>query len=168
MEKPASAAPPVPQDLRAAPELDDLDRRLLALLRENSRTTNQALSERLGIAPSTCLARMKNLQRTGVIRRFTVEVDPRALGRGIEALISVRLRAGARHLMSSFSDGLKEVPEVSQFFFLAGADDFLIHVVARDTDHIRQFVLEHLSSNPVVAATQTSLVFEHVHGSAEL
>ncbi|MGQ1838592.1 Lrp/AsnC family transcriptional regulator [Kocuria turfanensis] len=156
-----------PQDLRPAPELDELDRRLLALLRENARMTNQALSEALGVAPSTCLARMKNLQRTGVIRRFTVEVEPRAIGRSIEALISVRLRPGARHLMSAFGEGLKSVPEVSQFFFLAGTDDFLIHVTARDTDHIRQFVLEHLSSNQAVAATQTSLVFEHVQGSVE-
>ncbi|KLU09923.1 Lrp/AsnC family transcriptional regulator [Kocuria sp. SM24M-10] len=156
-----------PQDLRPGPELDELDRRLLALLRENARMTNQALSEALGVAPSTCLARMKNLQRTGVIRRFTVEVEPRAIGRSIEALISVRLRPGARHLMSAFGEGLRSVPEVSQFFFLAGADDFLIHVTARDTDHIRQFVLEHLSSNQAVAATQTSLVFEHVQGSVE-
>ncbi|MGQ1795760.1 AsnC family transcriptional regulator [Kocuria sp. CNJ-770] len=156
-----------PQDLRPGPELDELDRRLLALLRENARMTNQALSETLGVAPSTCLARMKNLQRTGVIRRFTVEVEPRAIGRSIEALISVRLRPGARHLMSAFGEGLRSVPEVSQFFFLAGADDFLIHVTARDTDHIRQFVLEHLSSNQAVAATQTSLVFEHVQGSVE-
>lgn len=156
-----------PQDLRPAEELDELDRRLLTLLRENSRMTNQALSEALGVAPSTCLARMKNLQRTGVIRRFTVDVDPRALGRSIEALISVRLRPGARHLMSAFGEGLRTVPEVSQFFFLAGADDFLIHVTARDTDHIRQFVLEHLSSNQAVATTQTSLVFEHVQGSLE-
>lgn len=155
------------QDLRPGPELDELDRRLLALLRENARMTNQALSETLGVAPSTCLARMKNLQRTGVIRRFTVEVEPRAIGRSIEALISVRLRPGARHLMSAFGEGLRSVPEVSQFFFLAGADDFLIHVTARDTDHIRQFVLEHLSSNQAVAATQTSLVFEHVQGSVE-
>ncbi|MFC4904376.1 Lrp/AsnC family transcriptional regulator [Kocuria oceani] len=155
------------QDLRPGPELDELDRRLLALLRENARMTNQALSEALGVAPSTCLARMKNLQRTGVIRRFTVEVEPRAIGRSIEALISVRLRPGARHLMSAFGEGLRSVPEVSQFFFLAGADDFLIHVTARDTDHIRQFVLEHLSSNQAVAATQTSLVFEHVQGSVE-
>jgi DNA-binding Lrp family transcriptional regulator len=156
-----------PQDLRPAPALDELDRRLLALLRENARMTNQALSEALGVAPSTCLARMKNLQRTGVIRRFTVEVEPRAIGRSIEALISVRLRPGARHLMSAFGEGLRSVPEVSQFFFLAGTDDFLIHVTARDTDHIRQFVLEHLSSNQAVAATQTSLVFEHVQGSVE-
>ncbi|MFI7579524.1 Lrp/AsnC ligand binding domain-containing protein [Kocuria kalidii] len=157
-----------PQDPRPRDELDDLDRRLLALLRDNSRMTNQALSEALGVAPSTCLARMKGLQRSGVIRRFTVDVDPRALGRTIEALISVRLRPGARHLMSAFGEGLKSVPEVSQFFFLAGSDDFLIHVTARDTDHIRQFVLEHLSSNQAVAATQTSLVFEHSQGSSEL
>jgi DNA-binding Lrp family transcriptional regulator len=156
---------PGPQDLRPAHELDDLDRRLLGLLRENARATNQALSEALGVAPSTCLARMKALQRAGVIRRFTVEVDPKALGQALEALISVRLRPGARQQMAAFGESLKTVPEVSQFFFLAGADDFLIHVVARDTEHIRQFVLEHLSSNPVVAATQTSLVFEHVQGS---
>ncbi len=159
---------PPSQDLRPVPELDALDRQLLGLLRQNSRMTNQALSEALGVAPSTCLARMKGLQRSGVIRRFTVEVDPRALGQNIEALISVRMRAGARHLMAAFGEGLKKVPEVSQFFFLAGADDFLIHVTARDTDHIRQFVLEHLSSNPAVAATQTSLVFEHVQGPPEL
>lgn len=168
MEKMTRPTRPAPQDPRPRDELDDLDRRLLALLRENSRMTNQALSEALGVAPSTCLARMKGLQRSGVIRRFTVEVDPRALGRTIEALISVRLRPGARHLMSAFGEGLKSVPEVSQFFFLAGSDDFLIHVTARDTDHIRQFVLEHLSSNHAVAATQTSLVFEHVQGTVEL
>lgn len=168
MEKVTPPTRAAPQDRRPRDELDDLDRRLLALLRENARMTNQALSEALGVAPSTCLARMKGLQRSGVIRRFTVEVDPRALGSTIEALISVRLRPGARHLMSAFGEGLRSVPEVSQFFFLAGSDDFLIHVTARDTDHIRQFVLEHLSSNQAVASTQTSLVFEHVQGSVQI
>jgi DNA-binding Lrp family transcriptional regulator len=153
---------PAPQDLHPSHQMDDLDRRLLTLLLSNARMTNQALSEVLGVAPSTCLARMKALQRAGIIRRFTVEVDPKAVGRPIEALISVRLRPGARQQMAAFGEGLKKVPEVSQFFFIGGADDFLIHVTARDTDHIRQFVLEHLSSNPVVASTQTNLVFEHV------
>jgi len=159
---------PGPQDLRPAHDLDDLDRRLLGLLRENARATNQALSEALGVAPSTCLARMKALQRAGVIRRFTVEVDPKALGQALEALISVRLRPGARQQMAAFGESLKTVPEVSQFFFLGGVDDFLIHVRVRDTEHIRQFVLEHLSSNPIVAATQTSLIFEHVRGAQGL
>ena len=164
VEKVTRITQPSPQDRRRPYELDDLDRRLLELLRANARMTNQALSENLGVAPSTCLARMKTLQRAGVIRRFTIEVDPKASGQTIEALISVRLRPGARPQMAAFGENLKKVPEVTQFFFVGGVDDFLIHVVTRDTDHIRQFVLEHLSSNPIVAATQTSLIFEHVTG----
>ncbi|RJN32480.1 Lrp/AsnC family transcriptional regulator [Nesterenkonia natronophila] len=157
-----------PKKLQQEHELDHIDRRLLELLRNDARMTNQALSENLGVAPSTCLARVKALQQAGVIRRFTVEVDPRALGRGIEALISVRLRPGARQQMAAFGETLKNVPEVTQYFFVGGMDDFLIHVTARDTDHIRQFVLEHLSADPVVATTHTSLVFEHVSGLASL
>jgi DNA-binding Lrp family transcriptional regulator len=157
-----------PKKLQQGYELDHIDRRLLELLRNDARMTNQALSEALGVAPSTCLARVKALQQAGVIRRFTVDVDPRALGRGIEALISVRLRPGARQQMAAFGETLKNVPEVTQYFFVGGMDDFLIHVTARDTDHIRQFVLEHLSADPVVATTQTSLVFEHVAGLASL
>lgn len=155
-----------PRNIRSMPALDDIDRRLLSLLRDNARATNQALADALGVAPSTCMARMKALRKAGVIQRFTIDVDPQSLGQGIQALISVRLRPGARHMMAAFGEELKKVPEVSQFFFLGGADDFLIHVLARDTDHIRQFVLDHLSSNPVVAGTQTNLVFEHARGPA--
>ncbi|PTT70384.1 Lrp/AsnC family transcriptional regulator [Arthrobacter sp. HMWF013] len=151
-----------PKKLRSP--LDDLDRKLLALLTENARSTNQALSEALGIAPSTCLSRLKALKDTGVISRFTIDVDTVALGRSLQAMVSVRLRPGARHLMTAFGEELRTMPEISQFFVLGGADDFLIHITARDTEHIRQFVLEKLSSNPAVAGTQTSLVFEHSRG----
>jgi DNA-binding Lrp family transcriptional regulator len=148
---------------RAASE--DIDQKLLNLLAENSRQTNQALSERLGLAPSTCLARIKALKESGVIKRFTIEVDPEAMGMPLQALVSVRLRPGARHLMSAFGKELRDLPEIKQFFVLGGADDFLIHITARNTEHIRQFVLEHLSSNPAVAGTQTNLVFEHGRGT---
>lgn len=147
------------------PQLDDVDRRLLALLAANSRQTNQALADSLGLAPSTCLARLKALRDSGIIKRFTIDVDPEAIGRPLQALVSVRLRPGARHLMSAFGQELRRMPEISQFFVLGGADDFLIHITARDTEHIRQFVLEHLSSNQAVAGTQTSLVFEHTKGT---
>ncbi|MEO9248317.1 winged helix-turn-helix transcriptional regulator [Citricoccus nitrophenolicus] len=85
-----------PQDLRSYRDLDRIDRRLLELLRDNARMTNQALSDALGVAPSTCLACMKRLQQAGGIRRLTIDVDPQALGPSIDALISVRLRPGAR------------------------------------------------------------------------
>lgn len=149
------------------PELDQLDRALVRLLAANSRQTNQALAEALGIAPSTCLARLKALKSSGVIERFTIDVDPASLGMPLQALVSVRLRPGARHLMTGFSEDLRKVPEIKQFFVLGGSEDFLVHITARDTEHIRQFVLEHLSSNPAVAGTQTSLVFEYGRGETQ-
>lgn len=146
--------------------LDEVDQRLLDMLSSNSRQTNQSLSEALRLAPSTCLSRLKALKESGVIKRFTIEVDPEAMGLPLQALVSVRLRPGARHLMNAFGKELGDLPEIKQFFVLGGADDFLIHITARNTEHIRQFVLEHLSSNPAVAGTQTNLVFEHGRGKA--
>lgn len=99
-----------------------------------------------------------------MIKRFTIEIDSEAVGLPLQALVSVRLRPGARHLMNAFGKDLRELPEIKQFFVLGGADDFLIHILAKNTEHIRQFVLDHLSANPAVAGTQTNLVFEHGHG----
>lgn len=82
---------PVSAEIKRA-QLDELDRKLLRLLSENSRRTNNSLAEELGIAPSTCLARLNQLRDTGVISRFTIEVDPQVLGRELEALIFVRIR----------------------------------------------------------------------------
>ncbi|TAP39562.1 Lrp/AsnC family transcriptional regulator [Arthrobacter sp. S39] len=141
--------------------LDDIDLRLLGMLSANARQTNQSLAEALGLAPSTCLARIKGLKRAGIIKRFTIEVDTEMMGMPLQALVSVRLRPGARHLMNAFGQELRDLPEIKQFFVLGGADDFVLHIVAENTDHIRQFVIDHLSSNPAVAGTQTNLVFEH-------
>jgi len=136
-------------------------------LAKNSRRTNNSLAEELGIAPSTCLARLNALRDSGVISRFTIEVDPAVLGRELEALIFVKIRPGARHLMSNFANDMRSKPGVRQLFFLGGADDFVLHVAVRNSSDVRQFVLDNLSANPAVATTQTSLVFEHGHGSGE-
>lgn len=145
-------------------ELDDVDRGLLRMLTANSRRTNNSLAEELGIAPSTCLARMNALRESGVIRKFTLDLDPEVLGHALEALIFVRIRAGARHLMSSFAEEIRGKAGVMQLFFLGGTDDFVIHVAVKDSNDVRQFVLDNLSANPAVASTQTSLVFEHTRG----
>lgn len=148
-------------------QLDELDRRLLSLISENSRRTNNSLAEELGIAASTCLARLNGLRDSGVISRFTIEVNPQVLGRELEALIFVKIRPGARHLMATFASEMRSKPGVQQLFFLGGADDFVLHIAVRNSADVRQFVLDNLSANPAVATTQTSLVFEHSHGTDE-
>lgn len=141
--------------------LDDIDRRIVELLHENARVPNVELARAVGVSPSTCLARVRSLRERGVIVRYTAEINPVALGFTLQALVSVRIRPGARHLMEQISDELRREPEVAQLFFLGGTEDFLIHVRVRDSEHVRQFVLKNLSANPAVALTETNLVFEH-------
>lgn len=141
--------------------LDAVDRRLVDLLRDDARMPNARLAEEVGLAPSTCLARVRALVAAGVITGFHAAVDPRALGLGLEALISVSIRSGARQTIAAFSAEVGALPEVTQVYFLGGAEDFILDVATRDSDHLREFVLEHLSSHPSVASTRTSVVFEH-------
>ncbi|HEX6954945.1 MAG TPA: Lrp/AsnC family transcriptional regulator, partial [Agromyces sp.] len=120
--------------------LDDVDRQIIARLHENARIPNVDLARAVGVSPSTCLARVRALRERGVITRYTAEINPAALGYTLQALISVRIRPGARHLMEQISDELRAEPEVAQLFFLGGSEDFLIHVRVRDSEHVRQFV----------------------------
>jgi DNA-binding Lrp family transcriptional regulator len=141
--------------------LDEVDRRILALLRDDARIPNARLAEATGLAPSTCLARVRALVDAGVIAGFHAQVDPRALGFGLEALISVNIKSGARQTIASFAAEVRALPEVTQVYFLGGAEDFILDVATRDSDHLREFVVENLSSHPSVASTRTSVVFEH-------
>jgi len=75
----------------------------------------------------------------------------------------VTLRAGARANLATFMKQMEEHPQVIQVFFLGGAEDFIVHVAVQDSDAIREFVLEQLSSNASVANTRTNIVFDHFH-----
>jgi DNA-binding Lrp family transcriptional regulator len=145
-------------------KLDDIDTRIVTTLRREGRLPNNALADKVGIAASTCLTRLRSLVERGVIAGFHAEVDPAWIGRPIQAMIAVRLRADARGAINEFADRVAGMDEVLNVFFLAGADDFHVHVAARDTDDLRMFVVDHLSSAPEVALTETNLIFEHKRG----
>ena len=156
-----------PKDGRA-PQIDDVDRRILNTLHDDARIPNSALAEAVGIAPSTCHVRLRRLQDIGVIRGFYTDVDPVAIGRPLQAMISVSLQSNARGRIRHFISEIRKLPQVIDVYFLAGADDFILHVAARDTDDLRAFVVENLNADPDVAGTQTSLIFEHLRGGAPL
>ena len=142
--------------------LDELDTKLVELLRANGRMPNSRLAELVGIAQSTCISRVRSLEDRGVITAYTARISPAALGLSLQALISVSIKSGARHGIQAFSDEIRGLPEVVELFFLGGAEDFVIHVATRDSDHLREFVVSNLSAHLSVASTRTSIVFEHV------
>lgn len=104
----------------------------------------------------------------GVIRGFHADIDPAAIGLPLQAMVSVSLQSGARGKIRTFVQQIRTKPQVIDVYFLAGADDFIIHVAARDTEDLRSFVVDNLNADADVAGTQTSLIFEHLRGASPL
>jgi DNA-binding Lrp family transcriptional regulator len=146
------------------PLLDDIDRAILELLAADARITNQLLAERVGVAPSTALNRLRALRERGVIRGFHAELDLAALGRPLQALIAVRLAVHAREQIDAFTSAIRQLPGVLMVFHLAGATDYLVWVAARDAQDLREFVVDHLATHSAVAHAETSLIYEHSRG----
>jgi DNA-binding Lrp family transcriptional regulator len=150
-----------PKDVR----LDDVDRAILRALADDARISNKALAERAGIAQSTCLARVRALQESGVIRGYHADIDPHALGHDLEAMIAIRLQPHARNALGEVVATLARRPEVLDVYFVAGANDFLLHVATSSTDELRRLVADHLNRDPAIAGTETALIFEHTRAA---
>ena len=142
-------------------EFDRADQLLLQALQEDARSSYKELAARTGLAPSSCLARVRSLRARGVISGFRAELDLRQLGRTLEALIAIRLRAPARALQEPFERSLLALPETLALFSLAGPDDYLLHVALAEPEQLRAFVRDRLSGRSEIAQLQTSLVYAH-------
>ena len=145
-------------------ELDRVDRALLQALSRNARASGAALASEVGVAESTVSLRLRRLQSLGTVRGYRVEVDLASLGVSLQALIAVRLVKHDRSEIDAFRAQVPHLPGVLAVYHMAGADDYLLHVAARDAEQLRQFVLDHLTGHPAVAHTETNLIFEHVDG----
>mgnify|MGYP001815047052 CR=1 FL=1 len=143
------------------PYLDRTDRAILGLLQHDARLTNKELAARVGIAQSTCSERVRRLERTGVFRGFHAEVDLASLGVGLQAMIAVRLQRHERSQVDRFRAQAESLPEVVAFYHMAGSDDFLVHVIVRDSDHLRDIAMGAFTSQPDVTHIETSIIFEH-------
>jgi len=146
----------------AVPRLDEVDERILWTLAADARIPNNRLAAAVGVAPSTCLTRVRALEDAGIIRGYRADVDVAGLGFAIEAMVSVRVHAAARHELRDFAKRLLRVPVVQDVSFLAGDKDFLVHIACTSTEQLRDFVADELSGDPAVATTQTNIVFERL------
>lgn len=142
--------------------LDDTDLVILQELSRDARMPNNLLASRAGIAPSTCLGRVRALQESGVIRGFHADIDPTMLGLRITAMISVMVHPESRNAMLDSAQALRTLPGVQGVFVLGGTPDILVHVVSDSVETLRDFVAEHLGSNATFSSTQTNIVFQHL------
>lgn len=140
--------------------MDELDSVIVQELQRDARQTNRELARHLGIAPSTCLERVRLLRARGVIRGYHAEIDPAALNRRIEAFISTRIRPLSRDVIDSFKAAMVTLPEVVAAYVIAGDHDFLVHVAVQDLDHLHAFLIDRLSQRREVLSFNSQIVYQ--------
>jgi DNA-binding Lrp family transcriptional regulator len=137
--------------------VDEVDRRLIDLLRQDGRLSVNELAARANVSRANAYQRLTRLRETGVIRRFTVDVDPRQLGDSITALVLLDID---QHAWREMGAKLLELPGVEYVGFTTGTFDLVLLVRAPDMHTLRDVVLERLQSMPEIRSTQTSFVLE--------
>ena len=143
--------------------LDELDKAILRELQVDARRTNRDVAAAVGVSASTALERTRSLRERGVIRGAVLDLNLAAVGRGVQALIAIRIRPPSRRNIEGFRNWVAQLPETIGVFVVSGAEDFLIHIAVRDNQDLYAFVIDRLTERPEVADVRTSVVYEHLH-----
>jgi Lrp/AsnC family leucine-responsive transcriptional regulator len=143
-------------------DLDDLDRKIIAILREDGRITVTDLAQRVGMSKTPCQTRMRKLIDSGVIRGFRAVVDPASLGLDHVAFVEVSLSDTREQALRDFNSAVRRIPEVEECHMLAANFDYLLKVRTADIRRYRAVLGEKISSLPHVASTSTFVAMETV------
>lgn len=139
--------------------IDDIDRKILAMLGENGRESYSALGSRIGLSTAATKRRVDRLRAEGAIQRFTAEVAPAALGWTIEAF--VELYCEGRVPPDRMAGLVAEIPEVVQAWTVTGESDGMLLVRARDAAHFER-ILGLIRTHPGVSRTRSAIVLSHL------
>jgi len=145
--------------------LDKTDIAILAALYKDARMSNKDIAELVGLAPSSCLERIKKLQSEQVIKSAQLNVDFQALGGNIQVMISVRLSDHSRPTVDTFQQQLAILPEVISLYHMGGENDFLLHASLGDTEHLRDFVFNAITARKEVNHVETALIYNQINGT---
>ncbi|MFK0158630.1 Lrp/AsnC family transcriptional regulator [Streptomyces sp. NPDC090493] len=135
--------------------MDEVDRSILAVLENNGRINNNELAARVGLSPSPCLRRVRQLEEAGVIRGYRALIDPAAVGRGLRVFAGVRLMRHTRADVIAFERGVTQLTEVIACHHITGNFDYLLQVEVADLPAYEDFHANQLAALPGVATVSS-------------
>lgn len=147
-------------------ELDDFDRKILAILREDGRITFTDLAQQVGLSKTPCQQRVRRLVEQGVISGFAAIVDPAKVGLDHVAFAEVRLSDTREAALREFNAAVRRIAEIEECHMIASSFDYLLKVRTSGMRRYRTVLGEKISSLPHVANTSTFVVMETVREAA--
>lgn len=149
-------------------ELDGTDRRILTILQRDGRVTNSELSEAVNLSPSACHRRVRHLEKTGIIRNYVALLDARQVARPATIFVEISLSGQADEVLDAFEREVAKIPDVLECHLMAGQADYLLKVVAEDTDQFAQIHRRYLAKLPGVAQMHSSFALKTVFKTTAL
>lgn len=143
-------------------DLDAIDIRILMELQEDASLSNVELSQRVGLSPSPCLARVRALEAHGIILRRVALLDPVSVGATISVVIHVTLERQAEAQLEIFEEAILGFPEVMECYLMTGDADYHLRVVVPDLMALQHFIVDKLSKTPGVANIRSSIALKQV------
>jgi len=153
---------------RAAIALDDMDRAILRGLQKAGRMTHAELSENVNLSPSACHRRVQRLEQAGVIRDYVALLNPRAVERVTTVFVEISLSGQSDAVLDAFEAAVARVPDVLECHLMAGTADYLLKVVARDSEDFARIHRQSLARLPGVAQMQSSFALKTVFKTTAL
>ena len=148
--------------------MDAIDARILRALQMDGRLTNLELAEQVGLSPSPCLRRVRNLENSGIIQGYTALVDQKACGWPITCLVRVRLASHSQDTVQAFERKIAETDAILDCYLMTGGADYELRVVARSLEDYEQLVRHTIQKLPGIAAIETSFAYGVVKKSRVL
>jgi Lrp/AsnC family leucine-responsive transcriptional regulator len=142
--------------------LDKIDERILAALQADGRISNQDLAERVGLSPSPCLRRVRQLEAAGVISGYVTLLDPGALGLDVTAFVRVRLDQQVDRQLVAFEAAVTALPEVMECYLMTGESDYQLRVLVRSLAEFEDFLRRKLTRIEGVAQVTSSFALRPI------
>jgi len=149
-------------------ELDSIDRRILTVLQKEGRISNAELSERVNLSPSACHRRVQRLEAEGFIKNYVAMLDSRKIGLPTTVFVEITLAGQADELLEAFEREVARVPEVLECHLMAGKSDYILKVVAEDTEDFARIHRQKLARLPGVLGMQSSFALRTVFKTTAL
>ena len=142
--------------------LDAIDRRILHHLQENARISNVELARAVGLSPSPCSRRVRDLEEVGIVKEYVTLIDPAAADLPVSVFINVTLEKQVEQDLEVFESAVTDLPEVMECYLMTGDADYLLRVVIADLEAYKSFLMDHLTRIPGVANIRSSFALKQV------
>lgn len=140
------------------PNLDEYDKKILRILQEDASISNKDLAKQIDLAPSSCLLRVKNLEKMGLIKKRVAVLNEKKLGYEITAFLKVELKVINKDTIKEFLHDALQYPQILQCYMITGGGLFLMKIIAKDLAEYRDFIVNKLTTISNVGNVETSIV----------